>query len=140
MIKTLILFSENYSQPKMEFLGCDSDQPRPIDDGKTVRIYHQEYKPSGVSSTSPNMAPDMNNKLSDRNLLWTKKLYNNHNCIKYNSSMYVGTCYMHSQAVVYINQHSQAMIYINQHVPQCINTSFINIFITNSQFKWLPLD
>jgi hypothetical protein len=38
------------------------------------------------------------------------------------------------QAVIYINQHSQAMIYINQHVPQCINTSFINIFITNSQF------
>ena len=25
MIKALILFSENYSQPKMEFLGCDNN-------------------------------------------------------------------------------------------------------------------
>jgi hypothetical protein len=47
--------------------------------------------------------------------------------------MYVGTCYMHSQAVMYINQHSQATIYINQHVPKCTNTFFINMF-TNSQF------
>jgi len=27
MIKALILFSENYSQPKMEFLGCDRLPP-----------------------------------------------------------------------------------------------------------------
>ena len=26
MIKALILFCENYSQPKMEFLGCDKGQ------------------------------------------------------------------------------------------------------------------
>ena len=26
------------------------------------------------------------------------------------------------------------MIYINQHVPKCINTSYINMFITDSQF------
>jgi hypothetical protein len=51
--------------------------------------------------------------------------------------MYVGTCYIHSQSVTYINQDSQAiiaMVYINQHVPKCINTFFINMFITNLQF------
>ena len=26
MIKALILFSENYSQPKIEFLGCDTQE------------------------------------------------------------------------------------------------------------------
>jgi hypothetical protein len=41
-------------------------------DIQTVRSYRQDYKPSGMSPSCPDMAPDRNKKLSDgNNKLWS---------------------------------------------------------------------